>query len=32
VTTTTNIYLDAYATFTTSTMAAYGYINCIRIH
>jgi hypothetical protein len=32
VTTTTSVYLDAYSNFTVSTMNAYGYINCIRIH
>lgn len=32
VTSTTTIYLEAYSTFNTSTMSAYGYINCLRIH
>lgn len=32
VSTTTTAYLSAYATFTTSTNTAYGYINCIRWH
>lgn len=32
VTTTTTVYLVAYATFTTSTMSAYGAINCFRWH
>lgn len=32
VTTTTTVFLEAYASFTTSTNAAYGYINCIRWH
>lgn len=32
VTTTTTVYLVAYATFTTNTMAAYGAINCFRWH
>lgn len=32
VTTTTTVYLEAYATFTTSTMSAYGYLDCIRWH
>jgi hypothetical protein len=32
VTTTTTVYLSAYASFTTSTNVAYGYINCIRWH
>lgn len=30
--TTTTVYLVAYATFTTNTMAAYGAINCLRWH
>jgi hypothetical protein len=32
ITTTTTVYLSAYASFTTSTNVAYGYINCIRWH
>lgn len=32
ITTTTTAYLSAYASFTTSTLAAYGYINCVRWH
>lgn len=32
VTTTTTVYLVGYATFNTSTMSAYGAINCFRWH
>lgn len=32
VATTATVYLSAYASFTTSTNVAYGYINCIRWH